>query len=329
MEREQWRDVLATFIKSADERKALADMLGINPLTVWRWIESESEIQPRPRTIFRLLEILPAQQRDQLMAVLPADLRPSTQPRPRVESPSLRIPSPFYENILNMHSTLSPNVRRMTICDQILTQTLKQLDPDREGVEISVVQCMPPRDGYVRSLREIAGRGTALWQRELEQRTMFLGAESLTGYVLTTGRPRSVQSRDQRNKWFLTQWMEHEQSAAVYPILRGERTAGCLVVSCRLTGFLESPQLDLLEQTAHLVTLAFDPSEFYELSRIQLKLMPPYELQKSELMGFRQRVSTIMKNRQLPLYKAEEEVWGELEERFFHLALPFQSQALS
>lgn len=49
-------------------------------------------------------------------------------------------------------------------------------------------------EGKVRSLRESMGVGTPPWPGDLEHQAMFLGAESLAGYVVTNCRQHAASS---------------------------------------------------------------------------------------------------------------------------------------
>ena len=57
----------------------------------------------------------------------------------------------------------------------IPSEIRKQLDPERIGMSISVVRCMPPKNGKIRSLRESEGLGTPPWGGDLEERALLLG----------------------------------------------------------------------------------------------------------------------------------------------------------
>src|SRR5207245_2382974 len=140
-----------------------------------------------------------------------------------------------------------------------------QLDPNRVGMVITVVRCMSRAgENMIRSLREIVGRGTSPWSSDLEQKTLFLGAESLAGYVVMSGRLLAVQSPEEGQSLFPTRWVPGEQSAAAYPILRGGRVAGALLFSCAQPHYFLPPRLTLVHNYAELIALAFEQGEFYE-----------------------------------------------------------------
>src|SRR5205085_8873280 len=107
-----------------------------------------------------------------------------------IDDSSKDIPSEFYGRVFSARSATNETLHFWSISNLILQQALGQLDPDRLGMAITVVRCMPPSNGNkVRSLRESVGQGTPPWNGDLEQQAMFLGAESLAGYAVTTCRP--------------------------------------------------------------------------------------------------------------------------------------------
>ncbi len=192
---QKWRELLAKIIKDSHEKQRVANELGVSVITLTRWVSGEST--PRPHNLRLLLKALP-EHRKALLETFPEEISLSVDEKVEGEDTGQEIPSVFYARVLNAHCNLPRILHFSSICDVILQQALKQLDPNRVGMEITVVQCMyPSLNGKIRSLRESLGRGTPPWNRELEQRTLFLGAESLSGYVVccllweTAGCPQS------------------------------------------------------------------------------------------------------------------------------------------
>ena len=52
-----WRDLLGSIIQNAHERQRIANELGVNPVTLTRWIHNESI--PRKQNLQHLLRVLP------------------------------------------------------------------------------------------------------------------------------------------------------------------------------------------------------------------------------------------------------------------------------
>lgn len=314
---QKWRELLSKIIKDSHEKQRIANELGVSVITLTRWVSGES--MPRTHNLRLLLKALP-DHRDAFLDVLPDDFSQSISEQVEDEDAAQEIPSVFYARVLNAHCNLPRILHFSSICDVILQQALKQLDPNREGMEITVVQCMyPASDGKIRSLREGLGRGTPPWNRELEQRTLFLGAESLSGYVVSSGRPLAIPSRQQGLNLFPVQWVEWEESAMAYPIMMADQIAGCLLVSSTQPDyFLSLARQKLVQQYAELLLVAFEPDNFYNLRSIDLGRMPPYEVQRSYLGNFRQRVAETMIRHHLDVVQAERAVWQQIEEELLH-----------
>lgn len=310
---QQWRDFLGKITKDPQERQRIANELSVRPITLMRWVSGESN--PRPHNLRLLINALP-EYRQVFLELIPEELGHDFMQGVEEASVSYEIPSIFYARVLNAHCTLPKILHFSSICDVILLQALKQLDPNRIGMEVTVVQCMPPSQGHkVRSLRESMGRGTPPWSRELEQKTMFLGIESLAGYVVSSGHSRAIQSRSEGEKFFPVEWVEWEESAMAYPIMRSDHVAGCFLVSCTQPNYFLSPSRQALIQSyAELLSVAFEPDAFYRLWDIELGRMLPYKGQQIYLSTFRSRVADIMTRFQLDLVQAERKVWQQIEE---------------
>src|SRR5271169_2333697 len=114
----------------------------------------------------------------------------------------------------------------------ILQQMIEQFDPDSLGLSIRIVRCLwHPAENRVRSLQVVRGVGTPPWSRDLGQRTILLGAESLAGMSVVKCRlaGASKPAEDARQNFFY--WEEYEQSVLAYPLMCQARIAGCLLVA--------------------------------------------------------------------------------------------------
>jgi transcriptional regulator with XRE-family HTH domain len=318
---QKWRELLGKIIKDPHEKQRVANALGVSIITLSRWVSGEST--PRTHNLRLLLKALPDHRKAFLDVLPPDELSQAVDEKVDDEDTAQEIPSVFYARVLNAHCNLPRILHFSSICDVILQQALKQLDPDREGMEITVVQCMyPSPNGKIHSLRESLGRGTPPWNRELEQRTLFLGAESLSGYVVSSGRPLAIPSRQEGLNLFPVQWVEWEESAMAYPIMMADQIAGCLLVSSTQPGyFLSQARQKLVQQYAELLLVAFEPDNFYDLRNVDLGRMPPYEKQRSHLGNFRQRVADTMIRHRVDVVQAERMIWQQLEDELLQLQL--------
>jgi hypothetical protein len=321
-EPQSWRALLGTIIKDRQERQRIAQALGINPITLLRWVQYDSN--PRPHYLSRLPDLLP-EYRAQLLALISEEYEEIPAPPTVATEASTEIPSAFYARIVRAAADLPPSLHFWSLCEIILRQALEQLDSQRLGMAIIIAQCMPPSPGHaIRSLREVVGRGTPPWSRELEHKATLLGAESLVGYAVSTGRLQYQQDLSQEG--FLpfkqTAW---EKSAAACPIMRNGRVAGALLVSSTQTNYVTPSRIALLQSYADLLMLVFGPEDFYDPSCIQLGVMPPDEQQRTYLVTLQQRVATFLlqaAGKQAPINRREAEqlAWQQLEEELLRLA---------
>lgn len=317
-----WRDLLGKIISDPLEKQRIAEELSINTITLDRWANNQSD--PRPQNLRRLHNALPRHQ--EMLLDLISDEFPEFTGEEKDDT-SKEIPPAFYARIFASRSVTARALRFWSIGNLILEQALGQLDPDRVGMAITVARFMPPRHSQkVHSLRESIGWGTSPWAGNLEQKAMFLGAESLAGYAATSCHPAAIQNLEEEDTLLPAHQIEGELSAAVYPILYVGRIAGCLIVSSTQTNyFLAQSRLTLIQHYADLMALAFDAEDFYEPDDIQLHIMPSHEVQKAHFANFRQRIAQAMRqaaNMGQPISNVEAEllVWQQLEEEFIQLS---------
>lgn len=308
-----WRELLCLIVKEQHYKQRIINELGIKPITLTRWMEGRSE--PRQQNLRQLVTILP-EFREYFYELLGEefiDLALASS-----SDASKAIPAEFFARVLAERTSILKPVKFWSLCHLIFQQAMGQLDPDHLGMAITVVQCMKSRHSRViRSLRESAAYGTLPWQSNMEQKGMFLGAESLAGYCV--GSCRGVENNDVRDRSspLPAHQVPYELSAAAYPLLLSGKVAGCLLVSSTQPNyFLSQFRLNLIHNYANLVALLFEPGQFYELDAIQLHVMPPHSEQRQHFGDFRHRVIEAMRNGQLTNAEAEQMIWEEMEEKF-------------
>jgi hypothetical protein len=222
---------------------------------------------------------------------------------------------------MHAYSTLTKTQRFWTLSNFILHQALGQLDPNHVGLAVTLIKCMPPKQGIVRSLREQVGHGTPPWGMNLEQQAVLLGSESMAGFTVMNGRPLIRQNQQEHEGRFPAHWTEWEVSAAAYPIQRAGAVAGSFVVSSTQPDYFLPFRVKLIEQYSELLALAFEHEEFYPLDVINLYEMPVYTAQREPLASLHKRAiklmqETVLRNEILPLQKATELAWQQIEELF-------------
>ncbi|HLX39390.1 MAG TPA: GAF domain-containing protein, partial [Ktedonobacteraceae bacterium] len=210
----------------------------------------------------------------------------------------------------------------------ILQQALAQLDPNSVGMSITVALCLPPAPGEkVRTLREGLGRGTFPWETHLENQPYLLGADSLAGHVVSSFRPVVNQNLRQGPSMVPVCRTEWEESSVVYPLLRGVRIAGALIVSSNKPNYFTLTLLQLVQKYAHLMILACSPEQFYDQSQISLRLVPHPDRQPPYFATFQQRVTEKIlwarqhEDRTITRIEAEALVWQDLEEELIQVYL--------
>ena len=319
-----WRELLGSIIQDPQERRRLATELGINPVTLTRWVNNESS--PRSQSIQRLLNALPQHRKallDQLLDEFGGLIDEADDSS--TEDLLYKIPNEFYFRVLRTRATIPKVLRFSSLCDLILQQALEQLDPNRVGIAVTVVRCMPPStDKKIRSLRESVGRGTPPWESNLDQQAILLGAESLAGNAVSLSR--LVVNQDLSEEYSLSPGYhgQGEESAAAAPIMLEGKVAGCLLISSSQKNYFQQSRQTLIESYADLIAVAFESAEFYDNRQIELGLVPFQDVQKLYLSSFRQRLSETMiqatKNQQpLTIFEAEQIVWQQFEAEMLRL----------
>jgi len=171
LESSSWRELLGQIISNASERERLANEIGVRSITLTRWVNGDS--LPRQQNVRQLLHALPEQDRTSFLELWEGE-QPVLTASAQDSSPS-ELPYDFTMRVLDARATTTDALRFWTISRLVLQNALRQLDPERIGMAITVVRCMPPsREGKIRSLREGMGLGTPPWEDDLEKRAVFL-----------------------------------------------------------------------------------------------------------------------------------------------------------
>ncbi len=312
-----WQELLAQLVTSPKERKRLAAAVHVNPITLQRWIEGSCK--PRIGNIRLLLQSLPAEIQPSLLRLLVPDFSDLLDGKLSGGPAFQGIPSEFYACAMSNMARTPRSIYRQSMQDLVLQQALELLDPDRQGLAVTLAVCMPPRFGQkVRSLREAGRLATPPWPRDLAGRGSFLGAESLAGHAVAHTYAAVINRREEQSL-FAVQWTEYEESTAAFPILFRARIVGCLVVSSVHKDFFTKPRLALIADYAHLAACIFDPEESFDQSEIALEVMPSCTSQWSSFADYHQRVSRKLlegkaTGHSLTLQQARQMVWQDLED---------------
>jgi len=284
---ETWQALLGQLIAQPQERARLSEAIHVRPVTLQRWAEEIS--RPREGNLRALISNIPAEAYTLFMHLLVKDFPELLQERLPEERFIETIPSEFYARILSNLALTPRALYRQATQDLLLQQALQHLDPNREGLSITLAVCTPPRAGQkVRSLHEVAGLATPPWPYHLTDKFLFLGDESLIGYAVVHAHSITIDDREGMT-FFPAHWTEHERSAAVFPILRQARIAGGLIVSSVQEAFFTLPRMAILEAYAHLAACMFEAEDCFAAEDIELNIMPAYTLQRPYFAGFTRR----------------------------------------
>ncbi len=316
-----FRTLVKELLRDPTTRKRIEQRTDIAPRTLSRWVSGETE-EPDRKRLSILLAALP-EHRDALLTTI-------TQAMPDFEAPLLDpttrlvedLPMDFWVRLLETNANTPRNLHFASIVHLIFLQLQSTLDPEHIGVQLIIAQCSPPASaGHpVRSLREVMKMTTHQSLLTSPGDTIFLGAESLSGYSVSLCQASIVQNVHEEQRLPVRR-ARNEQSAAAYPIQRGGYVAGCFLVS--------SPQPDLFSQRlqyllqiyAYLLSMAFETEAFYAPELIRLRLMPAEQIQHQYIANFQQRVMTILQgDLSLSRLQAEIAAWQQIEEEL--LALP-------
>jgi hypothetical protein len=317
-----WRELLSSVISNTTERERIAKEMGVRSITLTRWATGESV--PRQSNLHQLLLVFPETLRAELLSLLKQEI-PDFASSDR-ENATQEIALSFVLEVLRARTNTPDNLLFWTICRLVLRQALQQLDPQRQGMSISVVSCMiPGREEVVRTLLENIGLGTLPWEGDLEPRGLFLGAESLSGYAVTSCRFQHISNLKMHGGILPAQTVADEVSAAACPIMYTNRVAGCLLLSSTQLDYFASDAIQrLLQGYADLTSLAFLPQDFYQPESIRLSYVPSVARQQPYLNTFRQRVNKIMRessaaSNPLNSVQAEQMAWKQIEEELLYL----------
>ena len=311
-----WRDLLKIMISSTKERERLASEIGVSSVTLTRWVGGNYE--PRPQSLQRLALVVPSEYREDFNALIVQAYPHLTSPSSVYEPPELT--SEFFRRVLETRASTSDQQLYWTITRQILEHAIRQLDPERIGISITVVRCMPPwSDGKVHSLRETVGIGSPPWEGDLTSKALFLGSESLAGYVVGSFHYESVDDLTKDRTFVPAYQAEHEVSSIAWPILFAGRVAGCLLLSSTLPNYYRSEARRLLvADYARLLALAFLPHEFYAYDMIELRQMPSLGVQREFFGHFQHRVTALIveklnEGQRIGREEAELAIWQQIE----------------
>src|SRR5205807_3026246 len=179
-------------------------------------------------------------------------------------------------------TTAETDVRSWQITQTIFEYALLHLDSQCQGLAVTYAKVMPALPDGIHSLCEAMMRGNYPWPFALENH-MYLGSTTLAG---TTAMLQRMQTWDnlEESERLQVEVDEFERSACAYPVVRGRRISGVLIISSTQPDFFADPQArEAVVEYAQLLSLAFPEEDFYPFSTLHLRPMPDLKWQRAEL----------------------------------------------
>lgn len=313
-EAQSWRELLGSLTDHPAERQRVADVLGVTPYTITRWVTGESE--PRLRSLKRLPDVFP-NHRQRFWELLQAELNTSLPFPPSPEYMSgapAEVPSEFLTRALATYATMGGPFGAWSLRQLTLQQIVTHLDPDQQGVRLMIVQCVPPTEQEViRSLVAVMSIGTSPWESGIKQQLIFIGNESLSGWTVSRAQPGIVHDIEQEYDQRPMRWRPEQRSAAAWPFLRQGKIAGCLYATSTQSEFFTSFRLQFLEVYANILALSFHDHAFYPVQYIRLHYMPSLgdEEQLALLTRYRTIITQIRQDHNYQKHEYEVEILAQ------------------
>jgi transcriptional regulator with XRE-family HTH domain len=270
---DDWRKLLSQILPSSDLREEIAKEIGINEVTLTRWISGIST--PRVQNLKLLLQTKTiAPYRNTLVDLLQKAF-PTEDFTSDPSDMITELASEDYAFILNNLATLAPGLRTWTMCELIFDRIARQFD--HPGLVLLIVQCEEPSSsGKITRLQEKLIYSDSLVR--LATSGYLLGAESIAGRAIQ--ELSLIVNQGQDNLFISHQLSQKFQSIVALPLKRDGMVAGCLMVCSPIIQYFSRMRLILLKKYADLLALAFRDKHFYSPDMIELDSILPGEIQK-------------------------------------------------
>ncbi|TMD61715.1 MAG: helix-turn-helix transcriptional regulator [Chloroflexi bacterium] len=302
----------------------IASELNVAENTIYRWMNGRSE--PRPANLKKLLEVLPEHVSSLTYVInhtFPGVLESL--------STGLReVQKDIYRRVMELFTTImDDDARQWQITQAIFEYALQHLDSDRRGLVITFAKLMPAREDGIHSLVETTLRGNDPWPYALENHT-YLGSTTMAGTAAILDRFQTWDNfkASERSQVEID---EFERSACAFPVTRGGRIAGVLIVSSTERGFFNNPiACQAVIEYAKLLSLAFPEKDFYPFSLLNLRPMPDLKWQRAEIsQSYVQRIMTYARKMGISRQEAEAYVRRDMEAEFEEIGQIQLQQQLS
>ena len=317
---------------SATQKKELDKFLSVQKGTVAQWIRGP--VTPRANNIAGLLAFLQEDEREKLRSLLLKDLKThailkgigqDVSPLSIKNKEDLSLTAYFYKTLLRLERDTSDVF--WSISSYIFNELLLHLDPENQGMKITLALCMPPweEDNKIHSLREFVSMATgSLLEQgprigDLQTQQTFLGQETLAGYAVMQ-QIIDIFITDREEQTVFPQ--EHDtliRGRAVFLLHRIRREGLMIAGALILTSITPLPTRyqEVFIDYADALRLALDPSWYFSSSCIDLATFPSREHQRPYFTNFHRRVAeaqiSLHSKGSLSLSDAELHVRKEIE----------------
>ena len=292
----------------------IAGELEVSENTIYRWMNGSSV--PRSAYLKRLVDVLP-EHRDNLTyainSTFPGVLDELTTGIQEVQKD-------IYRRVMDLlATTVESDARRWQISQAIFEYALLHLDSERRGLAITYAKLMPARADGIHSLCEAMMRGNYPWPFALENHA-YLGSTTLAGTAAMLERMQTWDNLEE-SKRLQVEVDDFERSACAYPVTRGSRISGVLIVSSTQPGFFANPiACQAVVEYAQLLSLAFPEDEFHPFSILNLRPMPDLKWQRAEISRtYINRIIACARRLKISRQEAELHVRADVEAEFEEL----------
>lgn len=294
----QWRLILRKYLaENPKEKRPIVAHLGTSVRSLERWVAINSETDPDPRFIPKLVNAVPGYEEEMELS-LKQDYPDAFESANVDILPN--IPSAFYARIASTRATAAPNLNKPTNFSALFRQIGNHLDPREKGLLVLFARCVSPLEpgGRITGLViHSSGYGTGEWENKQIKHTYMIGPGSLCAHAIVNGGialyPQDVPGINYASYPIL--YGEDMRSCAAFPVLREGYVAGSLFVGAKQEAFFTEARRELLREYAYLFALALRDSEFYPVEQIDLQVMPTIEHQSEIFFRSQQFLEALAK----------------------------------
>jgi hypothetical protein len=288
--------------------------LDVSENTVYRWMNGISV--PRSVYLKKIIEVLP-EHRVNLTYVINQTFPGLLD---ELSTGVQEVQKDIYRRVMELVATIAePDERLWQITQAIFEYALLHLDSERLGLAITYAKLMPAHSDGIHSLCEAMMRGDYPWPFALENHA-YLGSTTLAGTAAMLNRMQTWDNLEE-SKRLQVEVDDFERSACAYPVTRGGRIGGVLIISSTQPGFFANAvACQAVVEYAQLLSLAFPEDDFQPFSMLNLRPMPDLKWQRAEIShSYVNRIIACARKLRISRQEAEIHVRADMEAEFEEL----------